>query len=143
LKEANDEGFTFIETIMVIAIILILSAGVGFSATKYVEAARVASARNQIAAYKLALESYYLECGSYPSREQGLAALWEKPALSPVPAGWAGPYVDGEIAADPWGRPFRYEAPGKKGLPFTIQSYGADGADGGEGYDADIVSWKR
>lgn len=143
MKETNDEGFTFIETIIVIAIILILSAGVGFSAVKYIDNARIASAKNQIATYKLALESYYLECGAYPSESQGLAALWEKPTLSPVPAGWSGPYVDQEISADPWGTPLLYESPGRKGLPFTIISYGADGIEGGEGKNADILSWKR
>ncbi len=142
MKGRNEEGFTFIETVIVIAIILILSAGVGFSAMKYVDRARVASARNQISAYKLALESYYLDCGRYPSAGQGLVALWEKPALSPVPESWAGPYVDREVAGDPWGRPFEYSAPGENGLPFGILSLGADGLRGGEGNDADVASWK-
>lgn len=143
MNNVNDEGFTFIETIIVIAIILILSAGVGFSAVKYVETAKTASAKNQMSAYKLALESYYLECGTYPSASQGLEALWEKPTISPVPQLWSGPYVDQEISADPWGREFIYEVPGRKGLPFTILCRGADGAEGGEGSDADILSWKR
>lgn len=142
MKPSNEEGFTFLETIIVIAIILLLSAGVGFSSVRYLDTARTASARNQISALKLSLESYYLDCGRFPSESQGLKALWEKPSLAPVPQGWAGPYVDREIPDDPWGNPFRYEVPGAKGLPFGIFSLGADGAEGGEGRDADILSWR-
>lgn len=143
MKVKNDEGFTFVETIVAIAIILILSAGVGFTAIGYVDDARTAAARTDIASYKLALQSYYLDCGAYPGSAQGLAALWEKPTFSPVPAGWAGPYVDSEPVGDPWGNDYVYESPGRFGLPFSIFSRGADGAEGGEGTDADIASWKR
>ena len=143
MSKQNEEGFTFIETIIVIAIILILSAGVGFSAMKYIDNAKLASVKNQISTYKLALESYYLDCGVYPSESQSLLALWEKPTLSPVPIRWNGPYIDQEISNDPWGYSYIYNAPGQKNLPFTIKSYGADGMEGGEGKNADIVSWKR
>ncbi len=142
MTASDEEGFTFLETIIVIAIILLLSAGVGFSSVRYLDSARTASAKNQISALKLSLESYYLDCGRFPSEAQGLAALWEKPSLSPVPQGWAGPYVDREIPRDPWGNSFKYEVPGPKGLPFGVVSLGADGAEGGEGRDADILSWR-
>ncbi len=142
MKKQQDEGFTFIETIIVIAIILILSAGVGFSAIKYIDQAKIASARNQIGTFKLSLQSYYIDCGTYPNEGQGLAALWEKPVLSPVPADWNGPYLDRELPKDPWGNQYLYKAPGEKGLPFSIISYGADGMEGGEGKNADLVSWK-
>lgn len=138
----QDEGFTFIETIVVIAIILILSAGVGFSVIKYIGYAKTAACRNQIETFKLALQSYYLECGAYPTDGQGLNALWEKPILSPVPVGWDGPYIDKELPKDPWEHSYVYKAPGEKGLPFTITSYGADGLEGGEKSNADIFSWK-
>jgi len=137
----SDEGFTFMETIAVISIILILSAAVGFSSVKYIERARMASCRNQMETFRLALQSYLLDCGQYPTEAQGLEALWEKPILSPVPLQWAGPYLDRKIPKDPWGTGYIYKNPGHLNLPFTISSYGADGKEGGEGTNADIHSW--
>ena len=136
-----DKGFTFIETIVTISIILILSAAVGFSAIKYVDRARIAACRNQIETFRLALQSYFLDCGQFPTEAQGLQALWEKPTLSPIPSRWDGPYVDRQIPKDPWGGDFVYKNPGEKNLPFTVISYGADGKMGGEGMNAEIHSW--
>ena len=137
----TDKGFTFIETIVTITIILILSAAVGFSAIKYVERARIAGCRNQIEAFRLALQSYSLDCGQYPTEAQGLAALWERPSISPVPPDWDGPYTDRQIPKDSWGNSFIYKNPGEKNLPFSITSLGADGKTGGEEANADINSW--
>ena len=142
MKTKKDDGFSFAETIAVLAIMLILTAGVGFSAAGYVQKARKLSAENQIEIYRLALQSYYLDCGMYPSDEQGLDALWEKPVLHPVPAGWNGPYVNKEIQKDPWGNRFVYSTRKNRKLPFTVVSYGSDGLEGGSGDAEDIVSWK-
>ncbi len=142
MKTKKDDGFSFAETIAVLAIMLILTAGVGFSAAGYVQKARKLSAENQIEIYRLALQSYYLDCGVYPSDEQGLEALWEKPVLYPVPASWNGPYVDKEIQKDPWGNRFVYSTRKNRKLPFTVVSYGSDGLEGGSGDAEDIVSWK-
>ena len=136
-----DKGFTFIETIVAISIILILSAAVGLSATRYIDRARLSACRNQIETFRLALQSYYLDCGQYPTESQGIKALWEKPILVPVPPNWDGPYIDRQIPKDPWGNAYTYKNPGDKNLPFTIISYGADGKEGGEGSNADIYSW--
>ena len=119
-KTKKDDGFSFAETIAVLAIMLILTAGVGFSAAGYVQKARRLSAESQIEVYRLALQSYYLDCGAYPTDEQGLEALWEKPVLYPVPAGWNGPYVDKEIQKDPWGNDFVYSTRRNRKLPFTV-----------------------
>ena len=137
-----DRGFTFIETIVAISIILILSAAVGFSAIKYIERARIAACRNQIETFRLALQSYYLDSGQYPTESQGLQALWEKPVLAPVPVQWNGPYIDRIIPRDPWGNAYIYKNPGENKLPFGIISYGADGKAGGESSNADICSWE-
>jgi len=137
----SDKGFTFIETIVTIAVILILSAAVGFSAIRYIERARAAACRSQIETFRLALQSYYLDCGRYPTEAQGLQALWEKPIMAPVPSAWAGPYTNRRIPKDPWGGDYVYKNPGENNLPFTIASYGADGRAGGEGADADVFSW--
>jgi len=137
----KDKGFTFIETIVTITIILILSAAVGFSAIKYVEKARIAACRNQIETLRLALQTYFLDCGQFPTEAQNLQALWERPSLPPVPSSWSGPYVDKRIPKDPWGNNYVYKNPGEKNLPFTIMSYGADGKAGGEEANAEIHSW--
>ncbi|EPF47858.1 type II secretion system protein G [Treponema vincentii F0403] len=139
----KDKGFTLPETLVVIAIILILSATVGFSAFKFVGKAKTTACKNQIEIFKIALQAYYLDCGAYPSGGQGLQALWEKPILAPIPANWNGPYLDREIPSDPWNNQYVYKVPGDNNLPYTIISYGADGKEGGEGNDADIISWKR
>ena len=141
-KTKKDDGFSFAETIAVLAIMLILTAGVGFSAAGDVQKARRLSAESQIEVYRLALQSYYLDCGAYPTDEQGLEALWEKPVLYPVPAGWNGPYVDKEIQKDPWGNDFVYSTRRNRKLPFTVVSFGSDGLEGGDGDAEDIVSWK-
>ncbi len=141
-RNRKDDGFTFAETIVVLIIILILSAGVALSAMKYVDKAKITAARSQIEVYKYALQSYYLDCGMYPTQDQGLPALFEKPVLYPIPENWGGPYVDKQIQKDPWGKNYIYSDTTTNGLPFSIVSYGADGQPGGEGNSEDICSWK-
>lgn len=143
VREDDPEGgWTFIETLIVIGIILILTSTVGFMAYRYLDKAKTVSARSQIETYSLALDSYYADCGVYPTNEQGLAALWQKPTLEPVPAGWAGPYINKPVRGDPWNNAYEYICPGANGLPFGLRSFGADGKEGGEGHDADVTSWE-
>lgn len=139
--DSGEGGWTFIETLIVIGIILILTSSVGFMAVKYLDKAKSVTARSQIETFALALDAYYLDCGTYPSAEQGLNALWEKPSSSDSD-GWNGPYLGKAIPKDPWGGDYAYIVPGENGLPFGIRSFGRDGKEGGEGYDADICSWK-
>ena len=131
------------EVLIVIAIILILTSAVGFMAFKYIDRARVVTAKNQIETLALALDAYAIDCKQYPTQEQGLAALWEKPTMEPVPEGWDSPYVTKKITADPWGHPYQYTVPGPNGLPFGIRSLGSDGAEGGEGNAKDLTSWEE
>jgi general secretion pathway protein G len=140
-KERRDEGWTFMETLIVIAIILILTSIVGVTAIQYLDRARTAAARSQIDSFSLALEAYYIDCGRYPTEEQGLQALWQRPVIEPISPGWMGPYVLRRIPNDPWGNPYEYRVPGPDGLPFGIRSFGADGREGGDGKNADINSW--
>ena len=137
-----EGGWTFIETLVVLGITVVLTSSVGFMAFRYLEKAKTVSARSQIDTLALALDAYYFDCGRYPSAQQGLAALWEKPILDPVPAAWNGPYVTRKIAGDPWGGAYEYVVPGESGLPFGIRSLGSDGLDGGEGSAADVASWE-
>lgn len=149
LRQESD-GFTFIETLAVLAIGTILSAGCFFSATKLISIAKRSSAESQINQFSSALQIYFLECGRFPTTEQGLSALWEKPVLHPVPENWNGPYLDHKPQSDPWGTNYKYissessplptEAP--KNLPFVLISYGADKISGGEGENHDICSWE-
>ena len=138
----SEEGWTFIETLIVIGIIIILTGSVGFMGMRYVEQAKVASANNEIRAFSMAIESYYLDNFKYPTEEQGLGALWEKPVSEPVPENWSGPYVNKNDFADPWGNDYVYQQPGEMDLPFSIVSYGADGYSGGEELNKDIKSWE-
>ena len=139
--QGQDDGWTFLETLIVLAIVLILTATVGFMGFKNLEKAKQVAAKSQVETFTIALQSYYLDCGAYPTSEQGLTALWEKPGTVPVPESWDGPYLAKRIPLDPWGEEYRYEIPGLSGLPFALQSYGADRTEGGEGADADVTSW--
>ena len=132
-------GWTFVETIIVIGIILILTSAVGVMAFKYIDQAKQATAKSQIETFALALSSYYIDCKQYPDPQQGLKALWEKQAGVD---GWNGPYIGKAIPKDPWGREYVLKIPGPNGLPFEILSLGADGAEGGEGANADLSSAK-
>jgi general secretion pathway protein G len=105
-----------------------------------VDKARVGVASSQIDNFMTALGTYKLDTGTYPTTEQGLQALRVKPTDVNQ---WNGPYMPREIPKDPWGRAFTYEYPGTHGNEPEITCYGADGKPGGEGADADIVSWKH
>jgi len=100
--------------------------------------ARVAAARHDVQAIVQALKLYKLDNGFYPSTEQGLKALVEKPTTAPIPNNWKS-YLD-KAPVDPWGHPYVYLSPGMHG-EVDVMSYGADGQPGGEGNDADIGSW--
>lgn len=144
------KGFTFVETMAVLAIGAVFAAGTTVSATKLIEYARKTAAKSQIEQYSAALQTYFLDCGCYPTTEQGLDALWEEPVLYPVPENWNGPYLRSKPSKDPWGTNFEYisaecsamPAEVHKKLPFVLICYGSDRKKGGEGDGRDIVSWE-
>ena len=140
---ANRFGWTFVETLIVVTIMLVMTAGVGFVAIRAVGSANVAAARSQIQSFTVALNAYLIDNGRYPSEAQGLGALWEEPRSEPAPARWSGPYIERAVPPDPWGGDYVYENPGPNGLPFAISSFGADGVPGGLGADRDINSWEN
>jgi general secretion pathway protein G len=137
-----EGGWTFIETLIVIGIVLVLTSSVGFMAVKYLDRARVVTARSQIETFVLSLDAYFLDCGEYPSSIQGLSALWEKPGAGTVPQFWNGPYINKPLPKDPWGNDYEYLVPGYDRMPYGIRSFGGDGFEGGEGNAADINSWE-
>ena len=132
-------GVTLIEMLVVMTIIALFAALVAPSMLKHGDAARVTAARAQVQNFMTALGAYKLDTGTYPTTEQGLHALREKPQDANQ---WAGPYMPQEIPKDPWGRDYIYKYPGEHGDEPDIVCLGADGAPGGEGLNADIVSWK-
>jgi general secretion pathway protein G len=142
-EKRSEAGWTLVEIMVGIAIVLILMTSVGVVLVGNIYKARQAAAMDHIKTFALALDAYLLDCGEYPTQEQGLKALTEKPILSPVPTGWKGPYLQTlTIPTDPWGGEYEYRVPGPGGLPYGIRSFGADRVEGGEDRNRDIVSWK-
>jgi general secretion pathway protein G len=140
MKNRRRAGVTLIEMMVVVVIIALFAALVLPRMMGQADKARKTAARAQINAFATALGSYKLDTGSYPTTEQGLQALRVKPENV---NNWQGPYTDKEIDNDPWGHPYVYHFPGEHGDEPDIMSYGADGQPGGDGTNADIVSWKN
>jgi general secretion pathway protein G len=132
-------GVTLIEMLVVVTIIALFAAYVGMRLWPQADKARVTAAKAQIGSFMSALDTYKMDVGAFPSTEQGLQALRVRPANAPQ---WSGPYLSKDIPLDPWGRPYIYRYPGQNGEDPEIISYGADGQPGGDGVNADIVSWK-
>lgn len=130
-------GFTLVEVLVVVVVIAILASLVGPNIFQHVATARETTARSQIEMLGAALDIYRLHVGRYPTSEEGLAALWEKPAS--VPSSWRGPYLRKSVPLDPWGNPYLYVSPGAAGTSgYELHSLGRDGREGGEGEDADV-----
>ena len=135
-------GFTFIELLVVIAIIAILSGAVALNLAGRTGEARISRAKLDIQQLQTALDTYRTDQGRYPTQEQGLQALVEKPAREPIPPNYpAEPYLKSrQMPTDPWNSPYIYLAPGRRGELYEIISYGSDGEPDGEGDAADISS---
>jgi len=138
----DHRGFTLLEIIVVVFILSILAAIVAPRIIGRTDDARIAEAKIQIRNLETALKLYKLDNAFYPSTEQGLAALIEKPTIGQVPERYReGGYLEQKkIPVDPWGNPYVYISPGLYG-DFDLMSYGADGKEGGEGKNADIKNW--
>ncbi|PYO68186.1 MAG: type II secretion system protein GspG [Gemmatimonadetes bacterium] len=140
---SKPQGFTLIEILVVIIVLGLLAALVGPRILGRVSEARSATARTQIDLLGLALDNYRLDNGEYPTTEQGLAALQEKPSREPLPLNWRGPYLKKAVPLDPWGRPYLYKSPGEHNpTGYDLFTFGRDGQPGGEDEDADITSWQ-
>jgi general secretion pathway protein G len=141
-KLTNRGGFTLIEIMVVIVILAMLAAIVGPKLMGRTDDAKVTDARVQIKNIETALKLYKLDSGSYPSTEQGLGALVAKPTVGVIPNSYKdGGYLESKkMPKDPWGNDYLYVSPGEHG-DYDLFSYGADGAKGGEGKNADITSW--
>ncbi len=133
-------GFTLIEILVVVVILGILAAIVVPKVMEHPGEARQVRAKQDIQAIVTALNMYKLDNFVYPSTEQGLDALVNKPSGSPEAPNWRkGGYLD-KAPKDPWNHPYLYLHPGSHG-DIDVFSYGADGKPGGEGEDADVGNW--
>lgn len=142
-RKRSSAGFTLIEIMVVVVIIGILIGLIAPNILGRVDKARVTAAKTDIATLEQALEMYRLDNHSYPSTDQGLEALVAKPGGDPEPKNWnaEGYLKKGKLPQDPWGHAYQYLQPGQEKRPFDLFSLGADGREGGEGYDADIGNW--
>ena len=137
---AEQRGFTLIEVLVVVVILGILAAVVVPRFFDKPGEARQARAKVDVQALVTALNLYRLDNFAYPSTEQGLEALVQKPGGSPEARNWKqGGYLD-RLPADPWGRPYVYLSPGQRG-EIDVYSLGLDGQPGGENEDADVGNW--
>ncbi|RUP29000.1 MAG: type II secretion system protein GspG [Curvibacter sp.] len=130
------KGFTLIELLVVLAILTLLAGLVGPKVLNQLGGAKSKTAGVQIADLEKSLELFKLDVGRFPSTEEGLDALVTKPASA---NGWNGPYLKGGVPSDPWGKPYKYALSGGN---VELLSYGADGAAGGDGENADIKNAK-
>jgi len=128
----SNKGFTLIEIMIVVTIMALLTAVVVVpNVTKYLKKAKVDAARMQIRNFQLPLNEFMSAHGNYPASEEGLEALVKDGYLKKVPL-------------DPWGNPYQYRFPGEvEQDEYEIWSFGADGKEGGEGFNTDIKSWEE
>jgi general secretion pathway protein G len=129
-------GFTLVELLVVLAILALLAGVIGPQVLGYLDSAKSDSAGLQIKNIEAALDLYRIDAGIYPTTEQGLAVLVQRPAGA---ARWNGPYLKGkEPPEDPWGRDYVYQGPDGERSGYLLYTLGADGAPGGSGADQDI-----
>jgi len=134
--QQSGKGFTLLELLVVIVIIGLLASYVGPKYFAQLGKSEVTVAKSQVESFEKALDTFRLDVGRYPTSEEGLAALINKPANADK---WNGPYLKKDIPLDPWGHAYTYKAPGSK-HEYVITSYGKDGQPGGSGDNADIAS---
>ncbi len=134
-SQAGEAGFTLVELLVVLVILVLLASIIGPRVIGYLGSSRSKTAQVQMESLVTSLELFHIDVGRYPNTVEGLTALVQQTGKT---GGWNGPYLSkGSIPLDPWGQPYRYESPGKKG-PFDLYSYGRDGKEGGADEDSDI-----
>jgi general secretion pathway protein G len=137
-RRRRQRGFTLIEIMVVMVIIGLLMALVGPNLIGRSEKAKVQAAAMQIERLGTVLDTYRLDTGRYPTSQEGLNVLVQKPMGVDR---WDGPYLTKGIPKDPWDRPYVYRSPGDGGRPYDLYSFGADGTPGGQNENRDVTSW--
>ncbi len=141
-SDRKCQGFTLIEVLVVMVIIMGLAGIVTVNVVRHVSESRVNTAILQIGVLEQALYAFYADHGRFPTQEQGLEALVQRPTRPPVPRDFPeGGYLGrNRIPVDPWGNEYIFLIPGRSGERFEIISYGSDGEPGGTGHAAEISS---
>ena len=139
-QKLTQQAFKLIEVMVVVVIMAILAAIIVPQIMSRPGQARVVAAKQDILAIENAMELYKLDNANYPTTEQGLDALIEKPTSDPIPDNWNGPYLKGSVPKDPWGNEYHYQNPGQHG-DIDIFSYGPTNQAGGTGLNATIGNW--
>ena len=139
-RRKKEAGFTLVELMVVIVIIGLLATIVALNVLPSGDTARIQKAKADIATIENGLELYRLQMSTYPTTSQGLAALQSAPAGVDASRYQRGGYIK-RLPEDPWSRPYQYASPGRHG-EADVWTLGADGAEGGEGINADIGSWQ-
>jgi general secretion pathway protein G len=137
MNRISQRGFTLLELLVVMVIIGLLAGYVGPRFFSQIGKSEVKAARAQIDALEKALDQFRLDNGRYPTTEEGLKALVERPSTT---SKWSGPYLKKAVPLDPWERPYIYKAPGEHG-EYDLSSLGKDGQSGGTEEAADITNW--
>lgn len=140
---SDRRGMTLLEILIVVAIIGIIVSALAVRIVGKPGEAKILQAKLHIETLEGALKLFKLDNAFYPSTEQGLRALVEKPTIGRIPKKWReGGYIEkGVVPKDPWGNDYLYMSPGIHNRDFDIWTYGADEEEGGEGEDADITNW--
>ena len=134
-KSSGEAGFTLVELLVVLVILVLLASIIGPRVIGYLGSSRTKTAKVQIESLVTSLELFHIDIGRYPATNEGLEVLVKPPTKL---AGWSGPYISkGSIPLDPWGKPYRYQSPGKKGA-FDLYTLGRDGKEGGSDEDSDV-----
>lgn len=137
-----QRGYSLLEILVVLAIMAVLATLVAPRLFSQVDRSKITTAKAQARSLKISLDAMRLDMGRYPTAQEGLSLLVAPPADAGARASWFGPYVDGDLPADPWGNPYRYFPPqaDENGLTRSprIVTFGADNAEGGAGLDQDI-----
>lgn len=132
------QGFTLLELLVVMVIIGLLASYVAPRFFDQVGKSETKAARAQLDSFSKALGAYRLDTGHFPTTQQGLRALVERPADEPR---WSKPYLSKNVPPDPWGRAYIYRSPGEQGRDYDLLSLGKDGQTGGVDENADISIW--
>ena len=143
-QAAGQAGFSLIELLVVLVILGLLVSIVAPNVLDRADQARVQKVQADFKAIETALKMYRLDNFAYPTTDQGLGALVEKPTIDPIPRNWKpSGYLD-ELPRDPWGRGYLYLSPAEYGDgEFDLLTFGADGISGGEDQNADIGNWQK
>jgi general secretion pathway protein G len=138
---SSESGFTLLELMVVVIIIVLLASAIALEVNNKMGQARHARAVSDVDTLGSALDQFQLNCGRYPTTDEGLNALRVKPQSSDL-TNWAGPYIKKAVPLDPWNRAYIYVSPGVHNPEsYDLSSLGKDGKEGGDGEDADITNW--